>query len=69
MCSSRLVSCSPDPGFALFAFQPVVLITKTLVLFPQRAGLCHQLFDQVQKMDDRLACAFEVLNVVRINVF
>jgi hypothetical protein len=58
-----------DLGFALFTLEPVVLIPETLDLVPQLAVLRRQLFDQVQKTDDRATCTFEVLNVIRVKVF
>jgi len=60
--SSRLARAGRRRG-------PVVPISETLHLVPLIPILRHQLFDQVQKTDDRPTCTFEVLNVIRIKMF
>jgi hypothetical protein len=55
-----------DLGLALLAFEPVVLVAKALVFLPQFAVFGNQLLNQVQQVDDRLASAVDILNVVRV---
>ena len=56
-----------DVGLALFALEPVDLVTQALVLLLENTQVSRQILDQIEQTDDQRACAF-ILNASQIKV-
>ena len=58
-----------DVRLALFAFQPIVLVTQALVLGLQLAHRRLQILDQVEQQHNGLLGLLNILNLLQINLF
>ena len=57
-----------DVWLALLPLQPVVLIPQPLIFLTQGHNFLLLFFHDIEDQDERLACACDILNEVRVEV-